>query len=131
MSERPVLAIVDDETDFRTFVRDVAESSGWRAEEMAKGSDLRKALDAGLKPALVIIDVMMPEEDGIELIRSLAAYSIDMKIQILTGGPLLYADAMRMTAKNPKIEFCEPLQKPVRVSKLREILGAISAQLPS
>lgn len=126
MKKQPVLAIVDDEPEIRSLVRIVAESMGWRVEEMESGAELREALDDGLVPTLVITDILMPNEDGIELAQCLSESNAVCRLQILTGGPALYADAIRAILSDSTIELLEPLQKPVPVSELRRTLRSVA-----
>jgi CheY-like chemotaxis protein len=57
--------VVDDDEDIRTMIRDVLEDQGFTVACAANG---RQALDMllrdGLKPALILLDLTMPEMDG-------------------------------------------------------------------
>ncbi len=62
--------VVDDELDMRVFISTLLETNGFkpiRAEDGQQGLALAKQH----KPALVIMDVMMPKESGIFLYREL------------------------------------------------------------
>jgi CheY-like chemotaxis protein len=64
--------VVDDELDMRTFMKTLLESNGFKpvsAEDGAEGLVLARKH----KPALIIMDVMMPRESGIHLYRELRA----------------------------------------------------------
>lgn len=64
------ILVVDDELDMRTFVTTLLETSGFKtvsAEDGEKGLQLAREK----KPALVILDVMMPRESGINMYREL------------------------------------------------------------
>ena len=62
---RPSVLVVDDNEDIRTTVRDVLEDQGFT---VACASNGREALDMLLrgqsKPALILLDLTMPEMDG-------------------------------------------------------------------
>ena len=62
---RPTVLVVDDSEDIRTTIRDVLEDQGFTVACAANG---RQALDMllhdGLKPALILLDLTMPEMDG-------------------------------------------------------------------
>ncbi len=75
MSEiRPVALIVEDEPTIRRFVRLSLESEGWQVHE---AGTLRQGLiDAGTRrPDLVILDLGLPDGDGVDFIRDLRAWS--------------------------------------------------------
>jgi len=67
--EKKVL-IVDDDVDVRTFALSVVEDSGYKPELAKDGEEgigkVRKE-----KPALIILDVLMPKESGIKMYREL------------------------------------------------------------
>jgi CheY-like chemotaxis protein len=62
--------VVDDELDMRTFLTTLLETSGYKPLTAANG---KEGLDLARrkKPALVILDVMMPKESGINMYREL------------------------------------------------------------
>jgi len=67
----PVL-IVDDDPETREMLRRVLERDGWTIEE---ANDGRAGLDhvAARRPTLILLDLMMPEVDGFEVVRRYAA----------------------------------------------------------
>ena len=70
----PVAILVEDERQIRRFVRTALEAEGWSVHET---DTLRQGLiDAGTrKPDLVILDLGMPDGDGMELLRDLRGWS--------------------------------------------------------
>jgi DNA-binding response OmpR family regulator len=64
--------IVDDDPEIRTFYALLLQREGWEVDEAENGYDaLSKA--RAQPPALVLLDVMMPELDGYEVCRRLRA----------------------------------------------------------
>jgi CheY-like chemotaxis protein len=62
--------VVDDEMDMRTFVTTLLETSGYKPLSAVDGQvGLETARKR--KPALIILDVMMPRESGINMYREL------------------------------------------------------------
>ena len=62
--------VVDDELDMRTYVSTLLETSGFKpllAENGIQGLDMARRD----KPKLIILDVMMPKESGINMYREL------------------------------------------------------------
>jgi CheY-like chemotaxis protein len=64
-AKRPTVLVIDDDEDIRTTIRDVLEDQGFAVACAANG---REALDMLLrddsKPALILLDLTMPEMDG-------------------------------------------------------------------
>jgi len=73
MSE-PVALIVEDEPSIRRFVRLALEGEGWLVHE---AGTLRQGLvDAGTRhPELVVLDLGLPDGDGVDYLRDLRAWS--------------------------------------------------------
>lgn len=73
-SPAPVVLIVEDEPQIRRFVRTALESEGCQAHET--DTVARGLIEAGTrKPDLLILDLGLPDGDGIELIRELRTWS--------------------------------------------------------
>jgi two-component system KDP operon response regulator KdpE len=71
----PVVVVVEDEKQIRRFVRTALESEGCRVFEAQTGRQgLTEA--ATRKPDLVILDLGLPDLDGVEFIRDLRTWSV-------------------------------------------------------
>jgi two-component system KDP operon response regulator KdpE len=70
----PVAILVEDERQIRRFVRTALEAEGWSVHETVT---LRQGLtDAGTRqPELIILDLGMPDGDGMEFLRDLRGWS--------------------------------------------------------
>lgn len=68
---RPRLLIVDDDPALRTLIRDFLIAQGYDVDEAEDGPSMRAAL-ARQAADIVILDVMMPGEDGLSLARTLS-----------------------------------------------------------
>ena len=69
MANKKIL-VVDDELDTRTFLFTLLETSGYTPVVAVNGQEgILKARQ--VKPELIILDVMMPEEGGIQLYRDI------------------------------------------------------------
>lgn len=66
----PHLLVVDDDTRIRTLLKQFLSEAGFRVTAAASAAEARRKLD-GLEFDLLILDVMMPGETGIELTRAL------------------------------------------------------------
>jgi len=67
MSQSQVL-VVDDEPDIRGLVREILEDEGYAVVEAENGATAREAL-AEQSPDLVLLDIWMPDQDGVSLLK--------------------------------------------------------------
>ena len=70
----PIAVIIEDEPQIRRFVRAALEVAGWQVHE---ADTIRKGLTeaATRKPDLLVLDLGLPDGDGLELIRDVRGWS--------------------------------------------------------
>ncbi len=83
MGDKPVL-LVDDEANIIQLARLYLEREGFRVDSVGDGLAALRAVDA-TQPALVVLDVMLPELDGFEVCRRLRAQDNAIPILMLTA----------------------------------------------
>jgi two-component system, OmpR family, response regulator len=83
MSETRHILIVDDDRDIRTLLGDYLQKNGYRATAVADGKGMRRALEQS-QIDLIVLDLMLPGEDGLKLTRELRAHS-QVPILMLTA----------------------------------------------
>ncbi|MES1999897.1 MAG: two-component system response regulator KdpE [Pseudomonadota bacterium] len=84
MSEiTPVIVLIEDEKQIRRFVRDSLEAEGWHVFE---AETVRQGLvEAGTrKPDLIVLDLGLPDRDGLDFIRDFRSWS-DLPIIVLSA----------------------------------------------
>mgnify|MGYP002641203911 FL=1 len=121
MAEKRLL-IVDDEPDFAEFVGIVGEQLGY---ETLKISDPRKFQDSynEFTPDVIVLDMVMPEIDGVELIKWLTSQNATAKVVIISGYNPLYAKMAEVLSAAGGLSDVMTLQKPVRINTLKEALA--------
>ena len=71
---RPTILVIEDEPEIRRFLRTSLGAEGYRVVEAETGE--RGVIDAGThKPDLAIVDLGLPDLDGVEVIRRIRAWS--------------------------------------------------------
>ncbi len=75
--------IVDDDKEIRNLLQEYLQKQGYRVTAVADGKSLRAALEPG-HPDLIVLDVMLPGEDGLQLCRDLRTRS-NLPIIMLTA----------------------------------------------
>jgi two-component system, OmpR family, KDP operon response regulator KdpE len=120
--ERPLILIVEDEPQIRRFVRSALEEENCRVVEAGSAATALEQMTAAM-PALVVLDLGLPDRDGVVLIRELRAWS---------AVPVLVLSAR--SAEDEKIAALDAgaddyLTKPFGVGELRARLRAMLRRL--
>jgi EAL domain-containing protein (putative c-di-GMP-specific phosphodiesterase class I) len=121
---RPVALIVDDEEGIRNFVQHVAESVGLLTVQATGGAEALHLLKT-MTPAIVIMDMQMPNGDGVQLIQGLAGLGIKTTVVILSGTDHRLLDVTNEIARQRGVDIGATLQKPIRFDELRQCLASL------
>ncbi len=119
MAEAQTILVVDDEQSYRDALRVALEREGFQVETAADGAEAIARFDA-VRPALVLLDVMLPRISGVDVCRELRTRS---QVPIIM-----------VTARNAEIDAVVGLEvgaddyvtKPFR---LRELIARVRASL--
>ena len=84
MSDVAHVLVVDDEEHIREVVQYALEREGFRVTAKSDGAQLVAECER-LKPDLVILDIMLPGPDGLELCRRLRAHAIELPLLFLSA----------------------------------------------
>jgi len=120
----PSILVVDDEDQIRHLIRETLEQSGYHVTEARDGKEALQ--QCRLAPAdLVIMDILMPDQDGLETTATLRQEFPKVKVIAITGGSemigiLNFLDVAKMLGAH------RALQKPFEMTTL---LDAVEAEL--
>ena len=110
------LLIVDDETDSREALAELASRWGYDVQTAADGTEaLRRAIE--WHPDVILTDLVMPNMDGLWLLRALRAELPDCPVVLLTGRGTVQTAVQAI--KEGAYDFIE---KPLEISRLRVVL---------
>ncbi len=116
------LLIIDDEPDICAFVKEVAEGMGFEVEATSDPEQF-KALHDSFGPTTILMDLVMPEVDGIELLRYLAGRKTTARIMVMSGYSEKYLDSAQSLGQAFGLGGVRVLSKPIRLAVLREALA--------
>ncbi len=83
MAQQDHVLIVDDDAEIRGLLGEYLRKQGYRATAVADGKGLRAAMEKS-RPDVIVLDLMLPGEDGLALCRDLRARS-EIPIIMLTA----------------------------------------------
>lgn len=84
MKKSPHILIVDDDREIRTLVGRSLEKEGFRTSAANDGGEMMKLFDKGAYD-LIVLDIMLPGKDGLQLCRDLRARNVSTPIILLTA----------------------------------------------
>lgn len=123
---RKTILVVDDEEGVRESVREVLSDEGYRVVDTADGSRVIDLIKQE-KPGLVLLDVWMPEIDGIGLLKEIKVQEPNLNVVMVSGHGNIH---MAVTAT--KFGAFDFIEKPVSLDGLlltvRRALGDLSAK---
>ena len=122
VTQRKVL-VIDDEIEFGRLVGRVARELGHEVEITTNATQFMESI-VRFKPELIVMDMVMPGTEGIELIRWLTKAQYKARVIVTTGYNPEYAKMAALMAKAEGILEVSTLAKPVRLVDLREALSA-------
>jgi two-component system OmpR family response regulator len=119
MTDRPHLVIVDDDREIRTLLSQYLEKHDFRTTAVAEGKEMRRVMERS-RVDLVVLDLMLPGEDGLSICRELRTRSQIPIIMLTARGE----DVDRIVGL--ELGADDYLPKPFNP---RELLGRIRAVL--
>ena len=116
------LLVVDDEPRFRDFVKNVAVKLGFDVECARDGHEFQTMCGAN-SPDVVVLDIVMPGIDGVELVQWLAERGEEMHLVIVTGFAPDYAALAKKLGEARGLLSVTTLTKPVRMADLKAAIS--------
>ncbi len=132
------LAIVDDDAAFTGYLQTLLAAQGYGIEVFNSGTALLEGLRAGSAPNVILLDVLMPDLDGIETLRAIRQARPAAQVIMLSGrqAPQTIVEAVRLGAADYVLKPGDPdgvgeaaLEAAIRNALERESLSAEVARL--
>src|SRR5499426_1476390 len=112
MSNAHIL-VVDDEADIRTLLKEILSEEGYEVDVAANAAQAR-ASRARQSPDLVLLDIWMPDVDGISLLREWSASTTDGCPVVMMSGHGTVETAVEAT----RLGAFDFVEKPLSLAKL-------------
>lgn len=125
-AENPRVMIVDDEDSVRSTLFENLVECGFDVTMASNGQEAVRLIEEGaLQPHIVITDIIMPQQDGLETIIALRRKYPDIRlIAISGGGRTKSADFLQMAAR---LGADAVLPKPIDIDHLEKTVKGLVA----
>ncbi len=118
---QPRLVVIDDEPGIAEFIGDVATQTGFDVEQFNSAELFRAQYKKDVD--VIVLDLIMPGVDGIEVIRFLADVSCDASLILVSGfDPGVLHSAQKLVTEQG-LNFSGSLCKPFRYLELYRLLN--------
>lgn len=115
------LLIIDDDSTVCQTLKHMAEFSGF--EVITTNTDVTFFAQLVLfEPDVIIVDLHLPDQDGVQLIRQLADLNHKAQLVIVSGLDKRVLESAAQTATELGLSVLGILQKPVPLSRMRQLL---------
>jgi len=125
---QPRLLLIDDEPALAEFMANAARTCGFDPIVSARDEDFRDEFISS-RPEMVALDLGMPGMDGVELIRFLADEDYRGPVLIVSGFDRRVLDSAFRLGEALGLNMVGPVEKPVRLEILEELLARLKATL--
>jgi DNA-binding NtrC family response regulator len=115
------LLIIDDEPDIARFVGHVAEGMGYEVSVTTNAEAFKSEIET-FRPDVVIMDIVMPEVDGIELVKFLAERDCDARVLVISGYAERYLNNTKTLGEAFGLKSITAMAKPIELRKLEAFL---------
>jgi CheY-like chemotaxis protein len=118
---RKHILVVDDELEVGALIKTIGQANGYDVEVTGDGESFKSSFLAR-EPDLVVMDIAIPECDGLELMKFLAKHHCKVPIVVMSGGGDYYLNIGKSFAQRHRLKVIQVLEKPFRVKDLVSIL---------
>jgi CheY-like chemotaxis protein len=119
------ILVVDDDQESRNLLCEVLAADGYSPHAVADGLSAREVLSRDEEYRIVIADLQMPQETGLELLRELrqrnSKHEVILMSSFINGAERKAAKALGVNAL---------LEKPFQLTELLQTVAALAAQNP-
>ena len=116
------ILVVDDDKEIAQLLRTIAEGEGFEARVASDIASFKAAEDL-FKPDIIVTDILMPDADGVEVLKYLAQRGSTARIIILSGGDIEMRRMAKELGDAYRLNIVANLGKPLRVEAFRRQLA--------
>jgi DNA-binding response OmpR family regulator len=127
--KQPQLLLIDDEPALADFVANAARECGFEPAVTSNDAAFRDEFRAR-RPDAVAMDLGMPV-DGVQLLRFLSDEMFEGPVLIISGFDRRVLESAFRLGEAQGLKMAGPLEKPVRLEELEDLLKRLKPVVPS
>ena len=108
--------VVDDDEDICLYLREFLTREGFKVQTVSKPAEALVEIRQG-RHQIVLLDVVLPGVEGVELLRQVRAIDSDICVIVMTGYP-----SVQSAVESMKAAAFDYLQKPFDLEQLRAVM---------
>ena len=111
-TDKNTILVVDDEPDIRDLIKDILDDEGYQVSTAENGEAARLALSQH-RPDLILLDIWMPDIDGITLLKEFKQHDPKLTIVMMSGH-----GTIETAVEATRLGACDFIEKPLSMAKL-------------
>ncbi|MDD3030099.1 MAG: EAL domain-containing response regulator [Alphaproteobacteria bacterium] len=119
------LLIIDDEEDICDLIAEVAERHGLTTQSVTDAEQVDSILNE-FSPDVIMMDLMMPGVDGVELLRLLSEKAKTAQLCLISGSDSRVLNGARRLGSAHGLNVVEALEKPLSIQTLKTFFESVT-----
>jgi DNA-binding response OmpR family regulator len=115
--------IIEDDAAMNGYIGEVLTEGGWNVSSAFNGVRGLDAIRSG-KPDLVVLDIFMPEKDGLEVLIELRRFAPDLPVLVISGKEHLLSESSMSFAR--QLGASDLLSKPFTPEELIDRVSSLA-----
>lgn len=120
------MLVIDDEEDICDLIAEIGMRRGLDVRTLSNPENVLAMLTS-FTPEFIMLDLMMPNTDGVELLRLLAEHVKDAKLCLISGSDTRVLNSARRLGSAHGLNVIAALEKPLNMSVLGSLFDQIAA----
>jgi len=115
------LLVIDDEVDIGELIAELATERGFDVRTVSDSGEVEAMLNE-FTPDAIMLDLMMPGTDGVELLKTFVDKVRGAKIALMSGTDARVLNGTRRLGEAHGLNIIRTLEKPLEIATIREAL---------
>ena len=120
------LLIIDDEEDICDLIAEIGERRGLEPRTISNTENVYQVL-TDFSPDVIMMDLMMPGVDGVELLRLLSQKAKNAKLCLISGSDARVLNSARRLGSAHGLNVVAALEKPLSIQTLNSFFDTVSS----